>query len=86
MAAMAVAASPQPPLASTPSFAAGPMTSRTAATRAKSASASRPTFTFIARKPWPSAQRAIAAACSGGRPETDHFVATWSRTLPPSSS
>ena len=29
---------------------------------------------------------AFLAACSGGRPETDHFVATSSRTLPPSSA
>src|SRR5438874_2454942 len=40
MAAMAVAASPQPPLASTPRLTSGPITDRTAATR--STSSARP--------------------------------------------
>jgi hypothetical protein len=86
MAAMAVAGSPQPPLASTPSLTSGPTAARTADTRSKSPSGPKPTFTFIARNPPPSAHRAISAAFSGTCPDTDHFVVTESRTRPPSNS
>ena len=86
IAATALLGVPHPPLASTPSVTSGPTASRTARTRATSPSGSMPTFTFIFRNPAPIAHRAISAAGSGSRPETDHFVGTTSRTLPPSSS
>src|SRR5207302_7322295 len=73
---IAVCGDCQPPLASTPRLTRGPTASRTARTRATSASGSIPTFTFIFAKPWAMAHRAISAALAGSTPETDHFVDT----------